>query len=77
MFVEEARGESARRPELDEALLSADRVGDRLVVTKLDRLGRSLEDLIELSERLQTWWRAGGCWTTASGVEQQRNGQWR
>ena len=28
--------------------------GDQLVVTKLDRLGRSLEHLIELSHELQT-----------------------
>jgi DNA invertase Pin-like site-specific DNA recombinase len=42
-------GKLARRAELDKALLSADRVGDQLVVTKLDRLGRSLEHLIELA----------------------------
>jgi DNA invertase Pin-like site-specific DNA recombinase len=34
-------------------LLSANRAGDQLVVTKLDRLGRSLEHLIELSRQLQ------------------------
>ncbi|MEU0504262.1 recombinase family protein [Nocardia sp. NPDC005998] len=28
--------------------MSADRAGDQVVVTKLDRLGRSLEHLIEL-----------------------------
>ncbi|WP_182542750.1 recombinase family protein [Halosaccharopolyspora lacisalsi] len=44
----------ARRPELDKALLAANRAGDQLVVTKLDRLGRSLEHLIELSKQLQT-----------------------
>lgn len=42
----------ARRPELDKALLVA-RKGDQLVVTKLDRLGRSLEHLIALSKALE------------------------
>ncbi|MFF2922650.1 recombinase family protein [Streptomyces celluloflavus] len=42
----------ARRSELDRAL-DALRAGDQLVVTKLDRLGRSLENLIELSKRLE------------------------
>ncbi|BDB42167.1 MULTISPECIES: recombinase family protein [Mycobacterium] len=41
------------RPELDKALLSANRTGDQLVITKLDRLGRSLAHLIELSATLQ------------------------
>ena len=47
------RGTLARRPELDEALLSANRTGDQIVITKLDRLGRSLEHLLELSTQLQ------------------------
>ena len=38
---------------MGKALLSANRAGDQLVVTKLDRLGRSLEHLIELSNTLQ------------------------
>ena len=37
---------------LDQALLVA-REGDQLVVTRLDRLGRSLANLIELSTQLQ------------------------
>ena len=53
VFLDTASGTRARRPELDKALLSANRTGDQLVVTKLDRLGRSLENLIELSNTLQ------------------------
>lgn len=53
VFIDKASGKLARRPELDKALLSANRAGDQLVVTKLDRLGRSLEHLLELSKRLQ------------------------
>ncbi len=54
IFIDKASGKLARRPELDKALLSANRNGDQLVITKLDRLGRSLEHLIELSKLLQT-----------------------
>jgi DNA invertase Pin-like site-specific DNA recombinase len=53
IFVDIASGKLARRPELDKALLSANRAGDQLVVTKLDRLGRSLEHLIELAKTLE------------------------
>jgi DNA invertase Pin-like site-specific DNA recombinase len=34
-------------------MLVAERAGDQLVVTKLDRLGRSLEHLIEIAKLLQ------------------------
>ena len=51
VFIDTASGKLARRPELDRALLVA-RAGDTLV-TKLDRLGRSLEHLINLSKDLQ------------------------
>ena len=54
VFIDKASGKLARRPELDRALLSANRAGDQLVITKLDRLGRSLEHLIELSKGLQS-----------------------
>src|SRR5882757_4527639 len=54
VFIDKASGKLARRPGLDKALLSANRAGDQLVVTKLDRLGRSLEHLIELSKQLET-----------------------
>jgi DNA invertase Pin-like site-specific DNA recombinase len=53
IFIETASGKLARRPQLEKALLSANRTGDQLVITKLDRLGRSLEHLIELSRQLQ------------------------
>ena len=54
IFVDKASGKLASRPELDKALLIAARAGDRLVLTKLDRLGRSLEHLIALCTQLQT-----------------------
>ena len=44
---------SSPPPGLEKTLLSANRAGDQLVVTRLDRLGRSLENLIELSKRMQ------------------------
>jgi DNA invertase Pin-like site-specific DNA recombinase len=53
VFTDKASGKLARRPELDKALLVA-RDGDQLVITKLDRLGRSLEHLIALSKQLQS-----------------------
>lgn len=52
VFVDSASGKLASRPQLDQALLIA-RGSDQLVVTKLDRLGRSLEHLLELSSVLQ------------------------
>ena len=51
--LDTASGKLARRPELVKALLSANRTGDQLVVTKLDRLGRPLENLIELSNTFE------------------------
>jgi DNA invertase Pin-like site-specific DNA recombinase len=53
ILVDKASGKLARRPKLDEALRVA-RGGDQLVITKLDRLGRSLEHLIALATDLQT-----------------------
>jgi DNA invertase Pin-like site-specific DNA recombinase len=51
IFVDKASGKLASRPELDKALIAA-RKDDEFVITKLDRLGRSLKNLIELSEQL-------------------------
>lgn len=53
IFIDQASGKLATRPELDKALLSANRAGDQLVITKLDRLGRSLEHLIALAKQLR------------------------
>jgi DNA invertase Pin-like site-specific DNA recombinase len=52
VFTDHASGVLARRPGLEKALLMA-RAGDQIVVTKLDRLGRSLSNLIELAELLR------------------------
>ncbi|SOD72903.1 DNA invertase Pin-like site-specific DNA recombinase [Jatrophihabitans sp. GAS493] len=46
-FIDKASGKVARRPELDR-LLEALLPGDTVVVWKLDRLGRSIKDLIEV-----------------------------
>jgi DNA invertase Pin-like site-specific DNA recombinase len=51
IFIDKASGKLASRPELDKALIVA-REDDQFVITKLDRLGRSLKNLIELSDRL-------------------------
>jgi DNA invertase Pin-like site-specific DNA recombinase len=66
VFIDRASGKLAARPELDKALLSANRAGDQLVITKLDLLGRSLEHLIELSSQLQALAWVWLCWIKAS-----------
>jgi DNA invertase Pin-like site-specific DNA recombinase len=48
-FTDQASGTLARRPALDEAL-SYLRAGDTLVVTKLDRLGRSMRNLKQIAD---------------------------
>src|SRR5450759_2618739 len=57
----------------DRALLVA-RAGDQLVVTKLDRLGRSLEHLIELARTLQQR-RCGSGWPATSWRPRRWPGQ--
>jgi DNA invertase Pin-like site-specific DNA recombinase len=52
LFVEHASGVLARRPALDDALAYL-RDGDTLVVTKLDRLGRSVKNLKDTVDDLQ------------------------
>ena len=47
IFKEKKTGKTTKRPEL-EKMLAQLRSGDTVVVWKLDRLGRSLRDLIDL-----------------------------
>ncbi len=51
VFGDIASGKLARRPQLD-AALEYMRPGDVLTITKLDRLGRSLHNLVEMSVKL-------------------------
>ena len=52
VFSEKLSGKDRNRPELERALEFV-REGDTLVVTKLDRLARSLHDLCKVSDLLQ------------------------
>lgn len=52
VFEDRISGAKAERPGLQDALEFA-RDGDTLVIWRLDRLGRSLKDLIHLAERLE------------------------
>jgi DNA invertase Pin-like site-specific DNA recombinase len=52
VFQEKASGKNKDRPELD-ACLKVLRQGDTLVVWRLDRLGRSLKDLVEIVHTLE------------------------
>jgi DNA invertase Pin-like site-specific DNA recombinase len=52
IFIDKASGKLASRPELDKALMVA-RDGDQFVITKLDRLGRSLKNLIDVGDQLR------------------------
>ena len=53
IYEEHASGKNMTRPEL-EACLKSLREDDTLVIWRLDRLGRSLGDLIELTNELQS-----------------------
>ena len=52
IFIDKISGASKEKPELKKAL-SYLREGDTLVVWKLDRLGRSVRKLIELTDELE------------------------
>ena len=51
LYTDRKSGATLRRPGLEAALLDC-RYGDVLVVWRLDRLSRSVEDLIKLSRQL-------------------------
>ena len=51
IFEEKLSGKTKNRPKLQEMIKTL-RKGDKVVIYKLDRLGRSTKDLIELSELL-------------------------
>lgn len=53
VYQEKMSGKSANRPELEHCL-KALRTGDTLVVWRLDRLGRSLQDLVRIVTELET-----------------------
>ncbi len=52
IYEEKASGKTKERPELTHCLKSL-RLGDTLVVWRLDRLGRSLQDLITIVKNLE------------------------
>lgn len=52
IYTDHASGAKASRPQLDR-MLDALRPGDTVVVWKLDRLGRSLQDLVALMDRFR------------------------
>jgi len=51
LFVEHVSGKNPQRPQLD-ALLTFIREGDEVVVTKVDRLARSVADLLVIIEHV-------------------------
>jgi DNA invertase Pin-like site-specific DNA recombinase len=52
ILIDVASGKLAERPKLDESLRMA-RAGDQVVITRLDRLGRSLAHLLELAAQFR------------------------
>ena len=53
VYIEErSAGQGKARPELD-AMLNSLREGDKVVVTKLDRISRSLLDFMQIWERVK------------------------
>jgi len=73
VLIDKASGKLARRPELDKGLLVT-RERDQVVITKLDRLGRSLEHLISL---VPTSFKPGAstCWCSITASTRLRLGR--
>lgn len=65
-FLEHASGKNTDRPQLTECLNYL-RAGDVLVIYKLDRLGRSLSDLIALTQQLDQ--RGIGLLSLSDGID--------
>lgn len=53
VFIEKMSGTKASRPKWNECKATL-RKGDTLVITRLDRLGRSTKDLLEIADYLET-----------------------
>lgn len=66
IFEDKISGSKFDRPGLNDALTYA-REGDVLVVWRLDRLGRSLPDLLDLVTRLESSGAGGSTQTGAQG----------
>lgn len=56
IYQDEASGKNVRRPSL-ESCMKALRENDTLIVWKLDRLGRSLYDLVNIVKQLSAWFK--------------------
>lgn len=52
IYIDKASGKLARRPQLD-AMLEYLRPGDQVVITRLNRLGRSVRHLLDLAAELK------------------------
>ena len=52
IFVDQASGRSMNRPELERCFEKLRR-GDILIIWRLDRLGRSLRDLLQIVQRME------------------------
>lgn len=66
IFADKISGSTRKRPQLDQ-LLDQLRQGDVIVVTKYDRLARSLRDLLDIVEAIQE--RGGGFRSLAEDID--------
>ena len=66
IFAEKISGSTRKRPQLDQ-LLDQIRPGDVIIVTKYDRLARSLRDLLDIVEAINA--RGGGFRSLAEDID--------